>query len=50
MPKDKNVLKLVAPQVDAETRAHDDHHASLRLWLRLLACTNQIGNRIRLSA
>ena len=26
---------------------HDDHHLSLRLWLRLLACTNQIENRVR---
>lgn len=35
--------------LDAETRAHDDHHASLRLWLRLLSCTHQIENRIRQS-
>src|SRR6185295_10744738 len=47
MAKDKSALKLATPPVDAETRVHDDHHASLRLWLRLLACTNQIGNRIR---
>jgi DNA-binding MarR family transcriptional regulator len=40
-------LKLVTPNVDAETRAHDDHHVSLRLWLRMLACTNQIENRVR---
>jgi DNA-binding MarR family transcriptional regulator len=33
--------------VDAETRAHDDHHVSLRLWLRLLACTNRIEGRVR---
>ena len=24
---------------------HDDHHQSLRLWLRLLTCSNQIENR-----
>lgn len=35
--------------LDAETRVHDDHHASLRLWLRLLSCTHQIENRIRQS-
>jgi DNA-binding MarR family transcriptional regulator len=35
--------------LDAESRAHDDHHASLRLWLRLLSCTHQIENRIRQS-
>lgn len=36
-----------APAADAETRAHDDHHVSLRLWLRLLACTNRIEGRVR---
>lgn len=33
--------------LDAETRVHDDHHVSLRLWLRLLSCTNQIESRVR---
>jgi DNA-binding MarR family transcriptional regulator len=33
--------------LDLETRVHDDHHVSLRLWLRLLSCTNQIESRIR---
>jgi DNA-binding MarR family transcriptional regulator len=48
MGKDKSALKLVpAARVDAETRAHDDHHESLRLWLRMLACTNQIEGHIR---
>ncbi|HEV7715107.1 MAG TPA: MarR family transcriptional regulator [Steroidobacteraceae bacterium] len=47
MAKEKVALKVVAPTVDAETRIHDDHHMSLRLWLRLLACTNQVENRIR---
>jgi DNA-binding MarR family transcriptional regulator len=56
MPKSKTAPKIVgtgravraqdAP-VDAETRIHDDHHLSLRLWLRLLSCTNQIENRVR---
>jgi DNA-binding MarR family transcriptional regulator len=32
---------------DSETRATDDHHQSLRLWLRLLATTNLIENRVR---
>jgi len=46
--KERAVLKVVAaPTVDAETRVHDDHHVSLRLWLRILSCTNQIENRIR---
>ncbi len=39
--------KTAAAPVDAETRLHDDHHISLRLWLRLLSCTNQVEARIR---
>src|ERR1700722_16013531 len=46
--KERATLKVIAgPPVDAETRVHDDHHVSLRLWLRILSCTNQIENRIR---
>jgi DNA-binding MarR family transcriptional regulator len=47
MAKGKAALKIVATPIDAETRVHDDHHLSLRLWLRLLTCTNQIESRIR---
>jgi DNA-binding MarR family transcriptional regulator len=47
MRKDKATLTVVGDQADAETRLHDDHHVSLRLWLRLLACTNKIESRIR---
>ena len=32
---------------DLELRACDDHHASLRLWLRLLSCTTLIEDAIR---
>ena len=32
---------------DAESRARDDHHDALRLWLRLLTCTLLIEGRIR---
>jgi len=32
---------------DLELRARDDHHASLRLWLRLLSCTTLIEDAIR---
>jgi DNA-binding MarR family transcriptional regulator len=35
------------PALDAETRASQDHHDALRLWLRLLATTNLIGERVR---
>jgi DNA-binding MarR family transcriptional regulator len=49
MAKGKADLKIVSAPIDAETRVHDDHHLSLRLWLRLLTCTNQIESRIRQS-
>ena len=32
---------------DMEVRAHADHHASLRLWLRLLTCTTRIEDTVR---
>ena len=32
---------------DQELRAHEDHHASLRLWLRLLSCTSLVEETIR---
>ncbi|HPF26627.1 MAG TPA: MarR family transcriptional regulator [Steroidobacteraceae bacterium] len=32
---------------DLETRATEAHHESLRLWLRLLTCTNLIETSIR---
>jgi DNA-binding MarR family transcriptional regulator len=32
---------------DPESRLHDDHHESLRLWLRLLTCTLLVERRIR---
>ncbi len=44
---------MTAPQMNAqvmtdmEVRAHADHHASLRLWLRLLSCTTRMEDTIR---
>lgn len=35
------------PSTDMEVRARADHHASLRLWLRLLSCTTRIEDTIR---
>ena len=32
---------------DLETRAHDDHHQALRLWLRLLSTTSRIETELR---
>jgi DNA-binding MarR family transcriptional regulator len=39
---------VLAPDTaDPESRLHDEHHASLRLWLRLLTCTLTIERRVR---
>ncbi|HEY2809574.1 MAG TPA: MarR family transcriptional regulator [Steroidobacteraceae bacterium] len=47
MAKPKTNLKLLEQRLDAETRIRDDHHLSVRLWLRLLACTNRIEGVVR---
>ncbi len=47
MTKSRRRLQPVTPHLDAETRVTDDHHESLRMWLRLLACSNLIGNNVR---
>jgi len=37
-----------APErVDMETRLTDEHHQALKLWLRLLSCTNLVEAQIR---
>ena len=33
--------------LDMESRLTDEHHQSLRLWLRMLSCTTRIENEIR---
>ncbi|MER3480046.1 MAG: MarR family transcriptional regulator [Meiothermus sp.] len=38
---------MPATQPDLETRLAEDHHQALRLWLRLLTCTNLITSQIR---
>lgn len=46
--KHKPHSQQVEPRaIDSETRVRDDHHQSLRLWLRLFACTSLIENHIR---
>jgi DNA-binding MarR family transcriptional regulator len=45
MAQDKKKLNMAEP--DAETRLHDDHHLSVRLWLRMLACTNRVESFVR---
>ncbi|MBI4989936.1 MAG: MarR family transcriptional regulator [Rhodocyclales bacterium] len=39
--------RATAQRSDHETRVTDDHHQSLRLWLRMLACTNLIEAHVR---
>jgi DNA-binding MarR family transcriptional regulator len=36
-----------APALDVESRLTDDHHQSLKLWLRMLSCTTLIESEIR---
>ena len=46
----RKALKIGADAVeenDLETRVSDAHHQALKLWLRLLACTNKMENEIR---
>lgn len=33
--------------LDLEARAHSEHHEALRLWLRLLTCTQLIEKQVR---
>jgi DNA-binding MarR family transcriptional regulator len=37
----------VSAAVGMDTRLSDDHHESLRLWLRLLTCTHLIETHVR---
>ena len=45
MKSEKRRKHIAAP--DPESRLHDEHHESLRLWLRLLTCTLTIERRVR---
>jgi DNA-binding MarR family transcriptional regulator len=47
MSKQKASLHSANVALDAETRVTADHHQSLRVWLRLLACTNLIEIHVR---
>jgi DNA-binding MarR family transcriptional regulator len=40
-------MTSIAEFQDQELRAQADHHASLRLWLRLLSCTTLVEETIR---
>jgi DNA-binding MarR family transcriptional regulator len=39
--------KMDNPNVDLATRLRQDHHQSLKLWLRMLSCTVMIESEIR---
>lgn len=42
-----HALLHLAQELGYEARAHSDDHATLKLWLRLLACTTQVETEIR---
>ena len=46
-PDPSHTLLNRADGLGHEARGHQDDHAALRLWLRLLACTTQIEAEIR---
>jgi DNA-binding MarR family transcriptional regulator len=37
----------MSTSMDLEARARDDHHDALRLWLRMLTCTQLVEQRVR---
>jgi DNA-binding MarR family transcriptional regulator len=49
MSRAKAALRALAfnRPIDVETRLSDDDHQAIKLWLRLLACTNKIEAEIR---
>lgn len=40
-------MSSAVPVADLEARVTDEHHQALKVWLRLLACTNLIEAQIR---
>jgi DNA-binding MarR family transcriptional regulator len=40
-------MKKANTSMDSESRVREEHHDSLRLWLRLLTCTNLVENELR---
>lgn len=45
--QEQSAAARTRPPVDLETRATDDHHQALRLWLRLLACSSKVAAEVR---
>jgi DNA-binding MarR family transcriptional regulator len=46
-PAVKSCEETMQPVLDLASRLKDDHHQSLKLWLRMLSCTTKIENEIR---
>lgn len=40
-------MTAIQESFDLETRIEEDHHQAIKLWLRLLTCTNLVTNEIR---
>ena len=40
-------IRKANSEMDFEARAHSDHHDALRLWLRLLTCTQMVERSVR---
>jgi DNA-binding MarR family transcriptional regulator len=38
---------MLTMEKDLETRLANDHHQAIKLWLRMLTCTNRITSKIR---
>ena len=47
MKAQKASVNRTPERVDMETRLTDEHHQALKLWLRLLSCTNLVEAQIR---
>lgn len=47
MSRRASTLRLADDRLGAEARAAPDDHVALRVWLRLLACSNDIEREIR---
>ena len=43
----RSLMPNLKPTTDSETRVNDDDHIALRLWLRLLTCSNLIRGHLR---
>lgn len=47
MPDYEPTTTLLPASLGLEARVNEDDHQSLKLWLRLMACTNQVESELR---